>query len=154
MQETLRALFRFSINNENNEHQTITLFSTLEEDLIAKIKLATDVDLTGFCVEIDNYGIKHAFDRHGNENTENKRGQVAITENDFCLVPMPLLDFDTVRYDFRGERGKPNLKESLVFEKYIDNQYIMSMEVRKVTKKGKQNKVVFQTLYIKKLSIS
>ena len=148
MQETLRALFRFSINNENNEHQIITLFSTLEENLIAKIKLATAFDLTGFCVEIDNYGIKHAFDRHGNETKEAKQGQIAITEEDFTLIPLIITDFDSVIYN-EFVNGK-TIEPALVFEKEIDGRYFVVQQIKTVTKKGKQNRLLLKTMYKKR----
>ncbi len=149
----IRDLFQFTFNNPQNEQRIVAIFETLEENLIEKIKLATDIDLTGFAVEIDNYGIKHAIEGHGNDERESKRGQIGITISDFERIPLIVQAFDTARYDFRGTAENRNLRESIVFEKCIDNQYIVAMELRRVTKKGKQNRLVFQTMYIKKLSI-
>ena len=149
----IRDLFQFMFNNPQNEQRIVAIFETLEEKLVEKIKLATEIDLTGFVVEMDNYGIKHAIEGHGNNEREIKRGQIGLTISDFERIPLILQTFDVVRYDFRGTIEKHNLRESIVFEKQFDNQYLMAMELRRVTKKGKQNRLVFQTMYIKKLSI-
>jgi hypothetical protein len=135
MQElTINDLFDFTFDNPNNEHRIIDL-GIIEVGLAEKIKNATEIDVKGFVISIDNYGIKHAFERHGNNDIENRRGQKAIEKRDFEQFLFILNNAETIRYDFRGEHGKPTLKESLVFSKTLDYQYFIALEIRKVTKK-------------------
>ncbi len=144
----IRDLFQFTFNNPQNEQRIVAVFETLEENLIEKIKLATDIDLTGFIVEMDNYGIKHAFERHGNEGKEAKHGQVAIVAEDFLLIPLILTEFDTVSYN-EFLNGK-TIEPALIFEKEIEGRYFVVKQIRQVTKKGKRNKLVLKTMYKKR----
>jgi hypothetical protein len=44
-------------------------------------------DITDLIRILDTSGIRHAIKEHGSPNTEEPRGQIAITTDDFLLVP-------------------------------------------------------------------
>jgi hypothetical protein len=123
---SISDLFDFTFDNPNNEHRIIDL-GVVEEELAEKIKKATGIEVKDFVISMDNYGIRHAFERHGNNDIENKRGQKAIVKKDFEQLLFIINNAETIRYDFRGEHGKPTLKESFVFSKVIDNQCIIAL---------------------------
>lgn len=116
----------------NNEHVIIDLLK-IDTETALKIYTETGKDYTNYCISIDNYSVKHTLEKHGNPIKEAKRGQVHITKEDFMLIPEIIINFDTVRYELRGE------KESLIFEKNINDTYFVIKEVRTVSKKGKKN---------------
>src|SRR3546814_3978667 len=47
----------------------------------------TGIDISGARREIDNSAINHALKQHGSDTTEAKRGQAAITPEDFGKIP-------------------------------------------------------------------
>jgi hypothetical protein len=146
--QQIRSLCDYSLHDTSNAHQVLTLMEYLEENIIEKIKTETGIDLTGFAIEIDNYGVKHAFEGHGNAIKEAKHGQIAITEEDYLLIPLIITNFDKVSYNemISGKTVEP----ALVFEKEIDGRYFVVKQVKMVTKKGKRNRLVFKTMYKKR----
>ncbi len=151
---TVEALCELAVNNPANEHIMLDL-EVVGDELAAKILAATGVDVAGFVISVDNYGIRHAMERHGDGQTEGGRNQVALQVSDFNIAIEIVQSAANMRYDFRGKLGHPNLRESIVFdEKISGNQYFVSMEVRQVRKRGKTNRLVFQTMYIKKSAVS
>jgi phage-Barnase-EndoU-ColicinE5/D-RelE like nuclease3 len=47
-----------------------------------------------------SYGVNHAIKKHGNPKTEESRGQVAITEQDFELIPQIVANPDSIELFF------------------------------------------------------
>lgn len=79
------------------------------------IKQQTGFDLTGYRRVLDNYGVRHTLKKHGNESTEAARGQIAVTLDDFSLIPL-ITDFpDRVFYDGKNKVGR----DALVFVKLV-----------------------------------
>ena len=89
-----------------------------------------------------------------NPKIEAQRGQIALEMNHFLQAIQVITSSDAVHYDFRGQHGQPNLKETLIFQKTIDYQYVVALEIRRVTKKGKICRLLFQTMYIRKSAAS
>lgn len=50
------------------------------------IKDATQIDVSNHWVCIDNFGILHTLEEHGNPISEAKRGQIAIEKADFLTM--------------------------------------------------------------------
>jgi len=74
---TIGDLYELAVNNLTNEHVILDL-GIIDDVLAEKIFVETGVDLTGFVISIDNYGIRHAVERHGDEKKEATQGQVAV----------------------------------------------------------------------------
>ena len=100
-------------------------------------------------VSVDNYSIFHTLARHGNPAKEAQHGQIAVTKADFTRLPQILVDPDSIRLDTRT-LGKGVLKETLVFTKELEHGYFVMKEIRRVTKKGKSNRLILQTMYIRR----
>ena len=103
-----------------------------------------------FIVAIDNYGIKHTIERHGNAEREARQNQVAIQKSDFTLLEIIVREADSIKYDPRQKTPKSVVVETFIFEKMIGDTFYVMKEIRRVTKKGKKNKLVFQTMFKKK----
>lgn len=82
----------------------------------AAIKAATGFDLAGFERILDNYGIRHTMKQHGTPAAEAARGQIAVSLDDFGLIPLITSAPDTVSHDGKNKIGR----DVLVFTKLID----------------------------------
>jgi hypothetical protein len=143
IEEQINELYDLALDNPDNIHYVLDLYR-IDENLGAIIRAVTGVDVTHFWISIDNYGIAHAHQRHGNATKEANRGQIAIQKHHFAQILPIICNADNIRYDVR------NGKEVLIFEKEMEGYYFVLKELRRVTKKGKQNRLMLQTFYIKK----
>ena len=78
-------LFDFALNNPDNKKQIIDIF-IINELLAKKIEKSTQLFVEKYHFSIDNYSILHTLNKHGNEITEQERGQIAVIKNDFTLI--------------------------------------------------------------------
>lgn len=143
--EKILHLLRKSLSDFNQFHQKVDLFE-LPKNWINKVKKQTNLDLNGFVLSIDNYGIIHSFKNHGNPISEARRGQVAITEEDFMNLISIVMDFDEVKLVGLTKRTKNAI---LQFKKEINGQVYILQEVRNTTKKSKTSRLIFHTMYKK-----
>ena len=151
MKDTLsqiEKLYEFALNNPRNEYQIVDIFQ-VEAELSLRIQKATGIIVEGFFVSIDNYSITHTLLRHGNPVKEAKHGQIAITKSDFLKLIDLLNNPDTIRLDIKTHRNSV-VKETLIFSKEYEHCYVVAKEVRRVSKKGKVNRLVLQTMYVRK----
>ena len=148
LKRKIEELYDFALNNPENSYQIVDLID-VSADLAEKIMTATGVDVSGFTLSIDNYGILHTLERHGNPVREKARGQLAVTKADFTHLLDIVNDYDSVRFDKRAYQNGV-FKETFVFMKELENSYFVAKEIRRVTKKGKRNRLILQTMYIQK----
>lgn len=81
-----------------------------------RIKARTGFDLDGFIHQIDNYSVRHILKHHSDASREAARGQLAVTLEDFGLLPLTADFFDDVRHDGKNRTGR----DVLVFTKVIN----------------------------------
>ena len=75
---------------------------------------------------IDLYAIIHSMKKHGSEQTENPRGQIAITREDFEKIPDILDNYDHIVID----KNKRN-QDVIIYQKtYADGTTLYAEEVR------------------------
>lgn len=55
---------------------------------VALIQGQTGFNLAGYTRALDNYGVRHSMKQHGDAARERKRGQLALTVEDFGLIPL------------------------------------------------------------------
>jgi phage-Barnase-EndoU-ColicinE5/D-RelE like nuclease3 len=144
----IEELYDFTLTDLNNTYKIVDLWN-IETGLAQKIFKETGVDVEGFSVAIDNYGISHTMLNHGNPLKEALRGQIAVSKSDFNKIIDVLQQADSIRLDIKTIKNNVT-KETLVFVKEFDDRYFVAKEIRRVTKKGKRNRLVLQTLYILK----
>jgi phage-Barnase-EndoU-ColicinE5/D-RelE like nuclease3 len=141
----INELYEECLANIEQFHRKIDLFE-IPINLASKIKEETNIDLNGFWVCIDNFGILHALENHGNPISEARRGQVAIEKTDFITMIDVFLNPDAIKYLGKTRHSQ---KDMIQFEKKIDDKIFVVKEVRMVTssKKKKLNRLVFHTMY-------
>lgn len=96
-----------------------------------RIKAETGFDVEGFERILDNYGVRHTMKKHGNQKAEAARGQIAVTIEDFALIPLITSAPDRVFHDGQNKIGR----DVLVFCKVIDG--IGYRHVEEIRPKGK-----------------
>jgi phage-Barnase-EndoU-ColicinE5/D-RelE like nuclease3 len=139
------ALYEECLDATEPFHRKLDLF-LVPQTVIQAVLEATGIDLTDHWVCIDNYGIQHTLEHHGNPITEAKRGQIAVEKEDFVRFLDVFLEPDVLK--LAGETKRTHLP-LLQFEKIIQHRKIVVKEVRTVTstKKKKVSRIVFHTLY-------
>jgi hypothetical protein len=128
------------LKTKSNEKQKFS-FGTISKEEVEMLKNATGLDLTDYQRTIDNYCIQHAFNKHGNQNREEKQGQIAINSSDFEKIPEITSKPDNIITGEKDAIGNDLIK----FEKEIENKFIYAEEVRK----GKKE-LACKTMYKRK----
>ena len=76
----------------------------------------TGLNVAGFTRVLDNYGVRHTIKQHGNAAKESRRGQIAVTLQDFEKIALITSQPDNIFAD-----GKNKIdRDVLVFVKVID----------------------------------
>jgi phage-Barnase-EndoU-ColicinE5/D-RelE like nuclease3 len=141
----INDLYDECLNNLEPFHRKVDLFE-IPESLVLRMLLETNIDLKGFWICIDNFGIIHTLEKHGNPISEAKRGQVAVEKEDFITLIEVCLNADSIKnIGFSNHSKNPILQ----FEKKINDRIFVVKEVRLITslKKKKRNRLVFHTMY-------
>ena len=107
------------------DRQTLLVIGPVEN--VGQLLAQTGFNLTGFTRILDNYGVRHTMKHHGNPAWELKRGQLAVTFEDFGLIPLITGEPDTAYADGKTKIGR----EVMVFSKLVDGiGYLHVEEVR------------------------
>ena len=86
-------------------------FGIVDDTLGKRIYDDTGVDVTGYNVVLRASEIRKVLlYSHGNVETEELRGQQAVTEKDFLLIPQIISEPDTVEHVGEEFNGKPTIK--------------------------------------------
>jgi leucyl-tRNA synthetase len=101
-------------------------FGQVMEDIASKIRIATNLELNGYIHVLDNYGVRHARKEHGDPGAERRRGQEAVDDATFFLVPWVVLAPDSIEYGGKSSTGLDVLR----FKKQINGVMVVAEEVR------------------------
>lgn len=139
------ALYEECLSTSEPFHRKLDLF-IVPKTTVAAVLAATGIDLSAHWVCIDNYGIIHTLEQHGNPISEAKRGQIAVEKQDFVKFLNVFLYPDEIH--FVGKTKRTNLP-LLQFVKTIEDKKFVIKEVRTIssTRKKKINRLVFHTMY-------
>ena len=113
-------------------------FGSIPNDLAEVIKEETGIDVPNYNCTLRASEVRKIFDVHGDEAKENNRGQRAITENDFTLIPKVIQSPDKITLSNKLFEGKPVIE----FTKVIDGRVVVSAYVSK-----KHLDLTVQTMY-------
>ena len=113
-------------------------FGSVPKDLAEVIKEETGIDVSNYNCTLRASEVRKIFDDHGDEAKENSRGQRAITENDFALIPKVIQSPDKITLSNKLFEGKPVIE----FTKVIDGKVVVSAYVSK-----KHLDLTVQTMY-------
>ena len=134
---SLQALIKYAIAGRSNK-KAVHHFFVVSKHKVNLLK-KRGKDITGFKHSIDSYAIKHILINHGDNNTEKKRGLVAITLDRFYLIPSILKNPDEIKI------VKRNNKIFFVYKKQYKDEIIYVEEVLMGRKE-----LATKTMYIKK----
>ncbi len=130
-----RDLIKFILESKEEKSNSKNCFSigSIDPSFAKILSEKSNIDISDeFSFEIDNYAVRHIFERHGNELKENSRGQKKIISYDFEILAQILLSPQDVFYAGINHRGLP----SLLFIKTINKlNYVAAFEVRKGRKR-------------------
>jgi phage-Barnase-EndoU-ColicinE5/D-RelE like nuclease3 len=93
------------------------------ENLAARVLDATGIDISEHWVCMDNYGILHSMEQHGNPISETKRDQIAIEKADFANFIDVFLNPDEIA---NVGFAKRTVLPLLQFTKKIDDKILLS----------------------------
>ena len=92
----------------------------------------------------ESSAVSHNQSHHGNAKTEDKLGQIAVTTEDYALIPEILENYDRVTKSPNRSRSTGN--EVVIYEKEFNDGYVYYLE----EKRDKRKSLSFQTMYKKK----
>ena len=126
-------------NNDvpGNEKQAVR-FEVVGKDEAKKLKDATGLELEGYKHTIDSFSIRHIRNTHGDPAAEEKRGQVAVTAEDFARIPEIVKDYDGVELSGKDDGGNDLVK----YHKSYNGITYYVEEVR-----NKRNELMTKTLW-------
>jgi phage-Barnase-EndoU-ColicinE5/D-RelE like nuclease3 len=128
MFEEIADLFAYIKQSEiegTNKNRTL-LLGVVSENTSLKIIEESGIDIEGYSISIDAYGIKHVLQGHGDKKRENSRGQQAVTEEDFGLLNQIINCPDNVFFDGTDKFGR----DCFQFQVQKGHKYVIIMEVR------------------------
>lgn len=141
MESALLNFVESAIREKTNLLRKLELGKLTDEE-VRHLSGMADVDLTGFHRIIDNFGIRHALKKHGNEIRETLRGQIAIESNDFVLILIIVADYNEISMEI-------NRIGNIIFRykrDFTEFRLIFAEEIRTGRKE-----IAFQTLYKQKI---
>lgn len=103
-----------------------------------KIKKEVKINLNNFNISLSSNAIRHIIKNHGNEQHENKRGQISIKESDFNYIVKIITNFDKIKLS--GLSDFNNIV--ITFEKRINCLYHLVCYISK-----KNFRIEIKTLY-------
>ncbi|PWK28241.1 hypothetical protein LV89_01022 [Arcicella aurantiaca] len=145
IRQKIYELYDECISSLEPFHRKLDLF-IVPDNLAERIKEATEMDVSGHWVCLDNYGVTHALEHHGKPVSEGKRGQEAVVKEDFVKMLEVFLFPDEIHSTGVTNKSK---KPSIQFVKKIEDKIFVVKEVRTITsqKKNKVSRLVFHTMY-------
>ncbi len=114
--EDISRFIQQARNNEREVQGKKLLLGKIDITTAQRIKKAVNVDLNNYNVELRAADIQHAFNGHGDSESESLRGQPVLKESDVKLFGKIVTAFDEV------EKGKAD--NSLTFTKRIGSKII------------------------------
>lgn len=136
----LGSLFQTAISNSGG-NAVYSDFAVIDGKTAGIVKAETGIDISGWRHSIGEADIRHILKKHGNEKTENSRGQRAVTRQDIEKLPEILSDFDNMQYSGTNEFGN----ETFLVKKRIDDEIYCAQEVWTGRKK-----MVVKSMWVKK----
>ncbi|HZL14363.1 MAG TPA: class I tRNA ligase family protein [Verrucomicrobiae bacterium] len=137
-------LYAFSLNNPKNEKHFVT-FGRVDVEEARRLEAETGLKLEGYRRFVDNYAIAHILHEHGDADAETKRGLVAITQEDFLLIPEIVQQPDRISHAGKTAVGL----EGVLYEKRVNGWICYVEEVR-----TKHNLLATKTFFKKSATAS
>lgn len=120
--EAVRAAIRDLVADEGAANRSVVISPVDNPDVVDVV----GAHVSGFVHTIDNHAIRHVLKSHGDPATEARRGQLAVTREDFALVPDILGAPDSVSDVGVNRRGQA----MVLYEKKIGDAFFYVEEAR------------------------
>lgn len=133
----MRLLVRTALRRKEGNRAFIEI-APVSDEVAQRVKQETGLDVAGFAHSLDESGVRHIFQKHGNAKAEAARGQVAVTEEDFARLPDVVAQPDKISRGRDTDDGKP----TVVFEKRMGDTVYYVQEVR-----NRRGKLAAKTLW-------
>ena len=85
-------------------------FGSIPSDMADDIKKATGINVDGYNLSISENEIRKINKSHGNDKTEQPRGQRAVTESDYLNIPNVVQSPDRITLSLDKYEGKPAIE--------------------------------------------
>lgn len=108
-------------------YRTLGLVTRDEATTVARLIDGDAEALHAYDWALDSYTVRKVFKDHGNDVIESARGQVAVTADDYALLPRLIADADDMEYAGRSDVGRDVVR----LRKHIDGiEYVAAFEIR------------------------
>ncbi|MEA5137557.1 PBECR3 domain-containing polyvalent protein [Arcicella rigui] len=121
----LNEILTLAKTDTENKNKVL-IIGEISPELSVLLTNQSGIELRNYRFSIDVYAVKHIIKNHGIPEIETPKGQVAITDEDFTLIPEILENPDVVFYDGKNKLGK----DVFQFQKIIGDKYVIIKEVR------------------------
>ena len=108
--------------NNPNAHRKLVI-GKVSKDLEEKAK-ENGFDIADYSHDIDVSGARHAIKEHGELKTEQPRGQIPISDEDFEKIPDVIYSYDDIAFTGKNKIGR----ETITYKKAFDDGIIMYVE--------------------------
>lgn len=138
--KAIRDIITFARSGPANEKRGVR-FATVEDAQAMAILESIGADVSGYTHMIDNFGIRHALNEHGNPDVEARRGNMAITDDDILKAPEIVKTAERIESGGKDSAGRDlvryvnTVKDGTIY--YVE-------EVR-----TKRNELAFKTMWKK-----
>lgn len=139
MTEEIRDLVNFAQTSKSPKNKKLVI-GFVENDEADFLKAKTGFKLAGFKHIIDKFGINHTLKNHGNVSVEKQRGQIAVTESDFIMIP-EIIKSENVIYANKNKSGN----DCILYEYILGDVFYYVVEIRQGRKE-----LCIQTMYKRK----
>jgi len=126
------------IAKANKTEKSAVRFNIVDEQQALKLKEKTGFELSGYKHTVDSSGINHAFKKHGDTKAEALRGQIAVTDDDFALIPDIVENYDDVKYVGKDKKGQDIIR----YQKAYNGTTYFTEEIR-----NKRKELVLKSLW-------
>ena len=123
--------------NSPNERQKLIIGKVSKK--LEEVARNNGFDIANYEHDLDVSGTRHAFKEHGQQKTEEPRGQIAINDADFEKIPDVIYNYDEVTFTGKNKIGR----ETITYKKAFPDGTIMYVEEIRDKKKT----LTINTLY-------
>lgn len=135
----IKEIFQRSLSGKEN--RVYSDFAKVSDQTANAVKDELGIDVGGWTHSITEGDVRHIIKQHGDEETEAKRGQRAVTQQDIECLPELLEHFDNIEFSGLNELGN----ETFIVKKTIGGDIYCAQEIR-----VRRKKLVVKSMWVKK----
>ncbi len=141
MEDQLLKFVDLALSNFNNDKEIFEFDVPNDVEINRLFSLSGHV-LTNYRRVMDSFAVRHVFKNHGNPKMESLRGQIAVLPEDFTLISLVLIQYDSFTVE-KYRIGNIMFRYTMETEEF---RLIYAEEVR-----AGRRELAVQTLYKQKI---